>query len=116
MTPFKSLYNKRCRTLVCWIEVGERQLLGLEMIQDTIEKIKTVHEHLKVAQSRQKSYADNRRRELEFEVGNQVFLKVFPWKEVLRFGRKGELNPIYTGPYIIIERVDTIAYRLDVPL
>ena len=115
MAPFEALYGRKCRTPVCWTEVGERQLLGPEMIQDTTEKIKTVHEHLKVAQSRQKSYADNRRRELEFEVGDQVFLKVSPWKGVLRFGRRGKLNPRYIGPYAIVERVGAAAYRLELP-
>ena len=78
MAPFEALYGRRCRTPVCWSEVGERQLLGPEMIQDTTENIKVIQEHLKIAQSRQKSYADNRRRELAFEVGDQVFLKVSP--------------------------------------
>ena len=70
MAPFEALYGKRCWTSVCWTEVGEKQLLGPELIQITTEKIKTVHEYLKVAQSRQKSYADNCRRELEFNVGD----------------------------------------------
>ena len=78
MVPFKVLYGRRCRTPVCWTQVGERQLLGLEMIKDTTEKIKIVHDHLKVSQSRQKSYTDNCQHELEFEVRDQVFLKVSP--------------------------------------
>ncbi|XP_057461104.1 uncharacterized protein LOC130751517 [Actinidia eriantha] len=115
MVPFEALYGKKCRTPVCWISVGERQLLGPEMIQDTTEKIKIVHEYLKVAHSRQKSYAGNHRYELEFEVGDQVFLKVSLWKGVLRFGRRGKFNPRYIGPYTIMERVGTAAYRLDFP-
>ena len=78
MAPFETLYGRRCRTLVCWTEVGERQLLDPELIQDITEKIKTIHEHLKVAKCKQKSYADNHRHKLEFEVGDQVFLKVSP--------------------------------------
>ena len=116
MAPFEALYGRRCRTPVCWTEVGERQLLGPELIQITTEKIRTVHEHLKVAQSRQKSYADNRRRKLEFNVGDQVFLKVSPWKGVLRFGRKGKLAPRYIGPYPITERVGIATYKLELPV
>ena len=85
------------------------------MIQDTIDKIKIVHEHWKIAQTRQKSHVDNFRRELEFEVGDQVFLKVSPWKGVLQFERKGKLNPRYIGPYAIVERIGTSAYRLALP-
>ena len=115
MAPFEALYGRKCRTPICWTEVGEKQLLGPELVQITTEKIKVVQENLKVAQSRQKSYADNRRRELEFQVGDRVFLKVSPWKGVLRFGRKGKLAPRYIGPYLIVERVGAAAYRLELP-
>ena len=93
MTPFEGLYGRRCRSLVCWDDVGERKLLGPELVQLIVENIALIKERLKTAQRRQKSYADNRRRDLEFEVGDHVFLKVSPMKSVMRFGRKGKLNP-----------------------
>ncbi|RVW37560.1 hypothetical protein CK203_073903 [Vitis vinifera] len=89
MTPFEALYGRRCRSPVCWDDVGEKKLLGPELVQLTVEKVSLIKERLKAAQSRQKSYADNRRRDLEFEVGDHVFLKVSPMKSIMRFGRKG---------------------------
>ncbi|RVW64128.1 Retrovirus-related Pol polyprotein from transposon 297 [Vitis vinifera] len=79
----------RCRSPVCWDDVGEKKLLGPELVQLTVEKVSLVKERLKAAQSRQKSYVNNRRRDLEFEVGDHVFLKVSPMKSIMRFGRKG---------------------------
>ena len=78
MTPFEALYGRQCRTPLCWNEVGERELCGPEIIHDTNEKIKVVRDRLKAAQSRQKSYADVRRMDLEFQVGDWVFLKLSP--------------------------------------
>ena len=75
MAPFEALYGRRCRSPVCWDDVGEKKLLGPELVQLTVEKVSLIKERLKAAQSRQKSYADNRRRDLEFEVGDHVFLK-----------------------------------------
>ena len=93
MAPFEELYGRRCQSPVCWDDVGERKLLGLELVQLTVEKIALIKERLKAAQRRQKSYADNRIRDLEFEVGDHVFLKFSPMKSVMRFGRKGKLSP-----------------------
>ena len=70
---------------------------------------------MKIAQDRQKSYADNRRRDLEFQVGDKVFLKISPWKGIIRFGRRGKLSPRYIGPYEVIDRVGDVAYRLELP-
>ncbi|XP_076926483.1 uncharacterized protein LOC143589669 [Bidens hawaiensis] len=72
-------------------------------------------DRLKAAADRQKSYADNRRRPLEFQVGDQVLLKVSPWKGIVRFGKRGKLSPRYVGPFKITERVGSVAYRLDLP-
>ena len=83
MAPYEALYGRRCRTPLCWSEVGERQILGPELIQLTSDGVKLIREQLRIAQSRQKSYADNRRRDLEFEIGDFVFLKVSPWKGVV---------------------------------
>ena len=85
MAPYKALYGRKSRTPLCWDEVGERKLNDVELIETTSEKIKIIRERLKITQDRQKSYADTRRRELEFEVADIVFLKVAPWKGVIRF-------------------------------
>ncbi|KAL4032966.1 hypothetical protein IC575_006049 [Cucumis melo] len=116
MTPYEALYGRPCRTPVWWNEVGERKLVGPELVQITTNNIKLIRENLRKAQDRQKSYADKRRRNLEFQVGDQVFLKLFPWRGVIRFGRKGKLNPRYIGPYQITKRVGPAAYRLELPI
>lgn len=115
MTPYEFLYGRRCRTPLCWDEVGERKLSKPELIQDTSDKLEVVRKRLKAAQDRQKSYADKRRRDLEFAVGDWVFLRVSPWKGVLRFKKKGKLSPRYIGPYEITERIGPTAYRLALP-
>ena len=81
----------------------------------TTDKIKVIRNRLKIAQDHQKSYADRRRRALEFQVGDKVFLKISPWKGVIRFGKRGKLSPRYMGPYEVIERVGAVAYRLALP-
>ncbi|KAL0378600.1 UNVERIFIED_CONTAM: Retrovirus-related Pol polyprotein from transposon [Sesamum radiatum] len=116
MAPYEALYGRRCRSPVCWDIEGLRQLEGPELIQETVEKIQTVKKCLKAAQDRQKSYVDKHRREMEYEVGDKVFLKVSPWKGILRFGRQGKLSPRYIGPYEIIERIGPLAYRLALPM
>ena len=115
MAPFEALYGRKCRTPVCWDEVGERRLISPELVQITLDKIQIVRDRLKIAKDRQKSYADKHRRDLQFKVSDRVFLKVSPWKGVLRFGRRGKLRPIYIGPCEIIARVGPITYRLDIP-
>ncbi|KAL4010206.1 hypothetical protein IC575_030459 [Cucumis melo] len=116
MTPYEALYGRPCRTLVCWNEVGERKLVGPELVQIATNNIKLIRENLRIAQDRQKSYTDKQRRNLEFQVGDQVFLKLSPWRGVIRFGRKGKLSPRYIGPYQITERVGPGAYRLELPI
>ncbi|GJU00993.1 putative reverse transcriptase domain-containing protein [Tanacetum coccineum] len=96
-------------------EVGESQLIGPEIMQEMTKKIFQIKERLKTARSRQKSYADKRRKPLEFKVGDRVLLKVSPWKGVVRFGKKGKLAPRYVGPFEIVERVGPVAYRLKLP-
>ena len=115
MAPYEALYGRKCRTPVCWDEVGERKLVGPKIVQVTCDKIKVIRDRLKIAQDRQKSYANNRRRDLEFEVGDMVFLRISPWKGVLRFGKRGKLSPRYIGPYRIVERIGEVAYRLELP-
>ena len=115
MAPFVALYGRKCRSPICWNEVGERKLLGPELVQLTTEKIQLIRERLLAAQSRQKSYVDNRRRDLEFQVGDHVFLKVSPSKGVMRFGKKGKLSQRYIGPFEILDRVGNVSYRLALP-
>ncbi|GJS44409.1 putative reverse transcriptase domain-containing protein [Tanacetum coccineum] len=91
--PFEALYGRKCRLPVQWAEIGESRLIGPELVQETTDKVVLIKEKLKAARDRQKSYADNRRKPLEFEVGDQVLLKVSPWKGVIRFGKKGKLAP-----------------------
>ncbi|KAG8481101.1 hypothetical protein CXB51_025847 [Gossypium anomalum] len=86
------------------------------VIQETEEKVKIIRDYLKAASDRQKSYADLKRKEIEYQVGDKVFLKVSPWKKVLRFGKKGKLSPRFIGPFEVIERVGPLAYRLALPI
>ncbi|GJZ88583.1 putative reverse transcriptase domain-containing protein [Tanacetum coccineum] len=113
--PFEALYGRKCRSPVLWAEIGESSLIGPELVQETTDKVVLIKEKLKAARDRQKSYADNRRKPLEFEVGDRVMLKVSPWKGVIRFGKKGKLAPRYVGPFEILERVGPVAYRLRLP-
>ena len=102
MAPYEALYGHKCRSLVGWFEVGDHPLLGPDMVQDAVRKVGLVRDRMRAAQSRQKSYADNRRRELEFGVGDHVFLKISPSKGVMRFGKRGKLSPRYIGPFEIL--------------
>ena len=113
--PYEALYGRKCRSPICWDDVGERRLLGPEIVQQTIDKIQVIKERLQTAQSRQKSYADVRRRKLEFQVGDHVFLRISPTKGVMRFGFRGKLSPRFVGPFEVLERMGKVAYRLALP-
>ena len=95
--------------------MGKRSITDSDLIRYTSEKVDLIRKRLLTAQSRQKSYADIRHRPLEFEVGDHVFLKVMPKRGVVRFGKRGKLAPKYIGPFEILERVGTYAYRLALP-
>lgn len=116
MAPYKALYERKCRTSICWDEVRERKLLDPEIIQGTSEKISIIRDRLKASQDRQKSYTNKHRRQLEFVVEDRVFLQISPWKGLFRFEKLEKLSLIYIGPYEILERIGVVAYRLALPL
>ena len=113
--PFEALYGRKCRSPLCWAEVGDSQITGPELIVDTTEKIAQIRQRMAAARDRQKSYADKRRKPLEFQVGDRVLLKVSPWNGVVLFGKRGKLNPRYVGPFEIIEKIGKVAYKLNLP-
>ncbi|KAI3744724.1 hypothetical protein L1987_57815 [Smallanthus sonchifolius] len=113
--PFVALYGRKCRSPICWTEVGDSQLTGPELVFETSEKIVQIRNRMATARDRQKSYADKRRKPLEFQIGDMVLLKVSPWKGVIRFGKRGKLNPRYVGPFKILKRIGPVAYQLALP-
>ena len=115
MAPFEALYGRRCRTPLLWDEVGDRQLFGPDLIKESEQKVRLIRDRLKVAQSRQKSYADSKRKETVHEVGDRVYLRVSPLRGVKRFGVKGKLAPRFIGPYRVLERMGEVAYKLELP-
>ena len=115
MAPYEALYGRPCRSPLGWTEVEESSITGPDLIRDTLEKVILIGQRLLMALSRQKSYADVRRRPLEFEVGDHVFLKVMPRRGVVRFGKRGKLSPRFIGPFEILKRVGTVTYRLVLP-
>ncbi|GAU51456.1 hypothetical protein TSUD_413530 [Trifolium subterraneum] len=115
MAPYEALYGRKCRTPLCWTEVGDKGVLGPDIIQETTLKIKSVKEHMRVAQSRQKSYVDRRRRPIEFDEGDHVFLRVTPKLGLRGVFKTKKLAPRYIGPYQILKRVGPVAYQLALP-
>ncbi|GKA07319.1 putative reverse transcriptase domain-containing protein [Tanacetum coccineum] len=113
--PFEALYSRKCRSPVCWAEVGDVQLTRPEIIHETTEKIVQIRQCFQAARDRQRSYANVRRKPLEFQVGDRVMLKVSPRKGVIRFKKRGKLNPRYIIPFRILKRVSPVAYTLELP-
>ncbi|GKF18536.1 hypothetical protein Tco_0063454, partial [Tanacetum coccineum] len=113
--PFEALYGRKCRSPVCWAEVGQVQLTSLEIVQETTEKIIQIKQRMQVARDRQKSYVDLKRKSMDFQVRDKVMLKVSPWKGVVHFGKQGKLNPMYVGAFKVLEKVGSIAYKLELP-
>jgi hypothetical protein len=115
MAPFEMLYGRRCRTLLFWSETGERKVFGPDILQEAEKQVHMVRENMRVTQSRQKSYADHRRRELDFEVGDFVYLKVSPMRGLCCFKVRGKLALRLIGPFKILEKRGEVAYQLQLP-
>jgi hypothetical protein len=110
MAPFEALYGRKCRTPLFWNQIGESQVFGIDVLRNAEDQVQVIQENLRVAQSRQKSYANNQRRDMAFEVGDYVYLKVSPMRSVKMFNMKGKLEPRYVGPFKIIARRGKVAY------
>ena len=115
MAPYEALYGRPCRSPLCWTEVRESSITGPDLIRDTSEKVSLIGQRLLTAQGQQKSYVDVRCRPLEFEVRDHVFLKVMPKRGVVKFGKRGKLSPRFIGPFEILKRIGSVAYRLALP-
>ena len=116
MAPYEALYGRKCRTPLCWTELSEKKVIGPYLIQETGENMKMIKERLKVAANRQKSYSDLNKKDIQYEIDEKVFLKVSPWKKVMRFGKNGKLSLRLIESYEMIEKVGPVAYRLAFPL
>ena len=115
MAPLEALYGRKCRSPLNWVEPRERRYYGIDFLKEAKEQVHIIQQHIEAAQSRQKSYADKRRRPIEFEVGDYVYLKVSPMKKVQWFGVKRKLAPKYVGPYPIIEKSGRVVYMIQLP-
>ncbi|WMV09174.1 hypothetical protein MTR67_002559 [Solanum verrucosum] len=113
MPLYEALYGRKYRTTLCWTEVCERKLIGPEIVQQIEDKVEMIKDRLKISSDRQNSYANLRRRDIEYKVGDKSFLKVSPWKKIMRFCKKGKLSPRFIGPYEILERVEPVAYKAE---
>jgi hypothetical protein len=115
IAPFEALYGHRCQTPLSWSQTGEHKIFGPDLVMEAEDKVKVIQTNPKAAQSRQKSYADIRRRPLQFQVGDFVYLRVSPTRGTQRFGVKGKLAPRYIRPFEILENCGPIAYHLQLP-
>jgi hypothetical protein len=115
MAPFEVLYGRRCHTPLNWIELGEKVIFGSDLVEGAKATVCNIQDNMRAAKSCQVTYANKRHRRLEFEVGDLVYLRVSPMKGVKRFGVKGKLAPHYIGPFPILKKCGTVAYKLDLP-
>jgi hypothetical protein len=115
MASFEVLYGRRCRTPLNWIELGEKVIFGPDLIEEAKVTVRHIQDNLKAAKSRQETYANKRRRPLEFKARNHVYLRVSPMKGVKRFGVKEKLAPLYIRLFPILEKCGSVAYKLDLP-
>lgn len=113
MPPYAALYGRKCRTPLCWLEAGERKLIGPELVRITNDKI--VQTHMKAAQDRQRSYSNLKKRPFDMNPGDLLMLKISPWKGVMRFGKKGKLSLRYIGPFKILKKVGSQAFKQELP-
>ena len=115
MASYETLYGRRCRTPLCWYQDGEAVLVGLELLEQTTKKVRIVRNRMQASQSRQKAYADRKRRPLEFAAGDHVFLRVTQTTSVGRALRSRKLSPKFLGPYQISRRIGPMAYEIALP-
>jgi hypothetical protein len=115
MTPFEALYGRKCRKPLNWSQTGERQFFGPNMIKEAGDQVRIIREHLKTAQSCQKSYYDHHHQDVSYEIDEKAYLRVTPLKGVHRFGIKGKLAPRYVGPFPILAKCGELAYQLELP-
>jgi hypothetical protein len=115
MSPFEVLYGRRCWTTLFWNEPTENQVFEPEILWEAERQVQVVRENLQLAQSRQKSYADHRRRKLSFEVSDFVYLKVSPMRRLRCFKIRGKLTPRYIRSFKIVEQRGEVAYQLELP-
>jgi hypothetical protein len=115
MAPFEVLYGCQCRTPLNWIEPGEKMIFGPDLVEEAEMIVSRIQDNLRAVKSCQESYANKRRRPLEFAISDPVHLKVSPMKGMKRFGMKGKLAPRYIGPFPILEKCGSMAYKLELP-
>ncbi|XP_074346826.1 uncharacterized protein LOC141685630 [Apium graveolens] len=115
MPPYEALYGRKCRSPTSWDEVGEGRILGSELVQQLHDSVKLIQKRLLAAQDRQRKYVDPARKDVQFQIGEAVLLKVSPRKGLMRYGKKGKLAPRYIGPFEILSQVGKVAYELALP-
>ena len=115
MAPYEALYGRRCRTLVCWTELNEHKVIGPDIVKDIEDKVRVFQQRLKAASDRHKSHVNLKRKDIVYEVGDKVFLKVLSWRKILRFGKRRKLSPRFIGSYEILEIIGLVAYGLALP-
>ena len=99
MAPYEALYDQRCKTPVCWTELNEHKVIGPDIVKDTKDKVQVIQQRFKAVSDRHKSYADLKRKDIVYEDGDKVFLKVSLWRKILKFGKRWKLSPRFIGPY-----------------
>ena len=112
MDAYEALYDRKRRTPICWTDQNKHKVIAPDIVKEIEEKVRIIQQRLKATSDRQNSYAYLKRKDIEYEVGNKVFLKVSPWKKILRFGKKEKLSLRFIGPYEILERIGSIDYYL----